>query len=129
RVALGPAVALPRGDRRREGQGRKGARGVRVPVSGGRVRVRTVPRPPNGLPLRLPGRLRLSRSPLGRPCAAGASRARRARARPRAPACPAGLEGAALPGAGARPAPAVTARIRPLTVATLLIAAALATWI
>ena len=35
--AVGDAVALPRGDRRRAGPGREGARGVRVPLPRGRV--------------------------------------------------------------------------------------------
>ena len=72
RGALGAAVALPRGDRRgARPQGRR-ARGVRLPLSGGRVAVRALPRPPHGLPARLPGRLRLPHRPLRR--AASSSR-------------------------------------------------------
>ena len=61
---VGDAVALPRRDRRGEGQGRGGARDVRVPLPRGRVRLRALPRPPHGLPARLPRRLRLPDDPL-----------------------------------------------------------------
>ena len=57
--AVGDAVALPRRDRRRARPGRARARGVRVPLSGGRVALRALPRPPDGLPARLPRRLRV----------------------------------------------------------------------
>ena len=76
RDAVGRAVALPRGDRRGARQGRQGARGVRLPLSGGRVDLRALSRPPHGLPARLPRRLRLPAGP-GR----GKGRARSARAR------------------------------------------------
>ena len=90
---VGAPVALPRRDRRRAGQGRRRAGGLRLPLSRGRVRLRALPRPPHGLPARLPRRLRLLR-----PCARGPGRARppgarRARAGARGEA----LEGAAGP--------------------------------
>ena len=80
RDAVGRAVALPRRDRRGAGQGREGARGVRLPLSGGRVDVRALPRPPHRLPARLPRRLRLQLRPGSGPGRAVAARARRARA-------------------------------------------------
>ena len=77
-AAVGRAVALPRGDRRGARQGREGARGVRVPLPRGHAAGRALPRPPHGLPARLPRRLRLPDGALGRPDRARAARARRA---------------------------------------------------
>ena len=77
---VGRAVALPRGDRRGARQGRQGARGVRLPLPGGRVDVRALPRPPHRLPARLPGRLRLPTVRAAGQRRACSARARRARA-------------------------------------------------
>ena len=95
--AVGDAVALPGGDRRREGPRGEGARGVRVPLPRGRDRVRAVPRPPDGLPVRLPRRLRVPHGARARARRARPPRARRARpgARGDAPAGVPGAEGGA----------------------------------
>src|SRR5581483_10771933 len=74
--AVGDAVALPRRDRRRARPEGEGAGGVRLPLPGGRVDVRALPRPPDDLPARLPRRPRLPAGPLR-----GARRARPPRAR------------------------------------------------
>ena len=80
---LGAAVALPRGDRRGARPRRARARGVLVPLPGGRVGLRALPRAQDGVPAGLPGGLRLRG---------------RARRRPRRPLAPR----ARRPGAGRR---------------------------
>ena len=75
---VGAAVALPRGDRRRARQGREGARDLRVPLPGGRVELRALPRAQDDLPARLSRRLRVPDRPCCRSRGAGTARARRA---------------------------------------------------
>ena len=58
---VGAAEPLPRGHRRGARPGHQGDRDLRLPLSGGRERLRALPRPPDGLPVRLPRRLRLRR--------------------------------------------------------------------
>ena len=60
----------------RKGQGSEGARGVRVPLPGGRERVRALPGAQDDLPPRLPVGLRVCHRPVGW---AGGARAARAR--------------------------------------------------
>ena len=74
--AVGPAVTVPGRDRRRQGQAREGARDVRLPVRGGGIGLRAVPRASHRVPTGLSLRLRLrDRAP------GGADRARAARPR------------------------------------------------
>ena len=70
---VGDAVALPDRDRRCQGEGGGRARGLLVPLPGGRVGLRAVPRPSHCLPARLPRRLRVPNAPPLR--AASSSRA------------------------------------------------------
>ena len=76
---VGHAVTLPRCDRGRARARREGDRGVRLPVRRGRVDRAAVPRPPNGLPERLPRGLRLPNRAAPRARRAGAPGARRSR--------------------------------------------------
>ena len=63
RRRVGREVALSRSDRRGPRPGRKGARGVRVPLSRARDHNGAVPRPSHGVPARLPRGLRLRDRP------------------------------------------------------------------